>query len=480
MKLTLVLTPARPGEKRKFTCPPLGLLYLGSYAKQLGHRVNIIDGDVEGYTLDELAQKIVNKKADLIGITVMTPFAANVLNLCKKIKKINPQSKIVLGGIHITATGVEMMESSPYVDFLVLSEGEETLAELLQTMANKANKKDLKDIQGLIYRNANRQIIKNELRSPIKNIDSLPIPDLGLIENLNFKNYNVIHAGSKCVVYILGSRGCPFLCTFCAAHLVHGRPIRFREPKKIVDEIEYNQKKYDVKYVGFKDGTFTLNHKWVKEICQEIINRNLKIGFCINARINTLSKELLDTLERAGCETIGFGIESGSQEILNKLKKGTTLEQIRNGFKLLKNYKFFTINSFMLGNPGDTLETIKQTFNLAKELNSTGVGFCPTTAFPGTEMYDEAVRDGTLKNPKWYLKPDLNHQDEFLETGVYDGVLLFPDFKPEQEVARAYQRFYFRPSYLFLVIKKIMADPYFLKYALGYALGIVRKTFDNT
>jgi len=478
MKLVLVLTPARPGQKRKFTAPPLGLLYLGSYVKKLGHQVTIIDADVEGYTLDELAKRILNKEADLIGITVMTPFAANVLNLCKKIKILQPASKICLGGIHITATGQETIKESKYVDYLAVGEGEYTLAELLEALENKT---DFRQIRGLIYRDEGTgQVIQNEPREPIENLDSLPDPDLDLIENLDFKNYDVVHGGGKRVVYILGSRGCPFQCTFCAAHLVHGKKVRFRSPKKIIDEIETNQVKYGIDYVGFKDGTFTLNHSWVKEICSEILNRRLKIGFCVNARVDTISEEILKILKKAGCQTMGFGIESGSQRILNTLKKGTNLQQIKDVFKLVNKYKFFTINSFMIGNPGETKETIHQTFELAKALKSTAVGFCPSTAFPGTEIYFNALKDGTLQNPQWYLKKYPNNQGEFLPTGLYDGVLTFSDFKTEEEVKAAYNRFYLRPTYVVSTIKRIIDDPYFLKYTLGYGWGMLRKTFDNT
>lgn len=478
MKLVLVITPARPGEKRKFTAPPLGLLYLGSYIKTLGHDVKVIDADVEGYTLDELAKKIIEEKADLIGITVMTTFAANVLNICKKIKHLEPSSKICLGGIHITATGTEMIEESKYVDYLVISEGEYTLKELLEALKNKT---DLSKIKGLVYRGqAAGQIIKNEPRMPIQDIDSLPIPDLDLIENLNFKNYDAAHSEGKKIVNILGSRGCPFLCSFCAAHLVHGRRVRLRSAKKIVDEIEYNQKKYNIGYVSFKDGTFTFNHSWVKEICEEIIKRNLKIGFCINSRVNTLNEEILKIMKQAGCKTIGFGVESGSQKILDVMEKGTTVEQIRKAFKLVNKMKFFTVAAFMIGNPGDTKETMDKTLQLAMEIKPTAVAFSPLTAFPGTGIYFDGIKDGTLKNPKWYLKKNPGAEDEFLPTGNYDGVLAFPNFKVEDELKKVYHKFYFRPAYFISIIKRIINRPYFLKYSIDYALGMMKKTFDNT
>ncbi len=478
MKVVLVLTPARPGERREFTCPPLSLLYLGSYIKERGHQVTIIDADVEGYTLDGLAQRVIDLKPDLIGITVMTPFAPNVLNLCKKIKKLAPESKIVLGGIHVTATDTEMMTESKYVDYLVLSEGEETLTELLTALEKGG---DLQQIKGLVFRDqATGQIIKNEPRPPIEDLDALPIPDLDLIENLDFKNYNSIHAGGKKNINILGSRGCPFLCTFCAAHLVHGRRVRFRSPKKVVDEIEYYQKKYGIGYVLFKDGTFTLNHQWVKEVCQEILDRQIKIGFCVNARVDTVNEEILEIMKKAGCQTIGFGIESGSQRILDKLKKGTTLEQIKKALDLVYRMKFFTTSSFMFGNPGETKEDVKKTFELAKNSKLLTVGFCPLTAFPGTEIYDEAIKDGTLKNPKWYLKRNPEVEDEFLPAGYYDGVLTFSDFDTEKEMKKAYYKFYFRPAYLILILGRLINDAYFLKYALDYAWGMIRNTFDQT
>jgi len=479
MNLVLVLPPARPGEKRKFTAPPLGLLYLGSHAKKFGHQVTIIDSDVEGYTLDKLVEKILEKKPDIVGFTSMTPFAAEVLNLSKKIKYTTSQVKIVVGGIHVTATHEEMMTISPNIDFLVVSEGEYTLVELLDSLANN---KPLNQIKGLIYRDpTNNQIIKNEPREPVPDLDALPIPDFDLIENFDIRNYDLVHAGGKRVVYILGSRGCPYLCTFCAAHLVHGQKVRYRDPIKIVDEIEHNLNKYKINYVGFKDGTFTVNHDWVKKICAEIKKRKLNIGFCINARVDTINEEILQVLKDAGCKTMGFGIESGSQRILDSMCKGTKIDQIKSVMKLVNKYKFFTIASFMIGNPGDTKDDIKATLELAKEIKTTGVGFCPLTAFPGTKIYYDAIKDGTLKNgAQWYYKKNPEHPDEYLETGLYDGVLTFSNFTTEEELKKTYNKFYLRPSYAFSIFKRIIKDPYFFKYALGYAWGLLRKTFDNT
>ena len=371
-----------------------------------------------------------------------------------------------------------MIEESKYVDFLVIGEGEITLAELIKALENKAN---FADIKGLVYRDqATSEIIQNESRPPIQDLDNLPIPDLSLIENLDIDNYRSVHARNKRVIYILGSRGCPFSCTFCAAHLVHGRKVRFRNPKKIVDEIEYNQKKYGIGYVGFKDGTFTLNHQWVKELCSEIINRKIKIGFAINARVDTINEDILKVLKMAGCRTIGFGLESGSQRILDIMRKGTSLKQIIEAMDLARKYGFFTVGSYMIGNLGDTKEDINKTYKLARDLKTTSAAFSPLTAFPGTQIYFDALKNGSLKNPKWYLKRNPYNKDEFLPVTNYDGVLTFSEFSTEKELNKIYHKYYFRISYVFSMIKRIIKEPYLLKYAIGYTLGVIKKTFVDT
>lgn len=470
MKIVLILVPSYPGRKRVSSAPPLSLLYVGTFLKKFGHDIVIIDADINGYKLDDLTSEIIAEKPDLVGINTMTPFAGTVLNLSKRLKKLNPGLNIVLGGPHITATGSEILKFSDDASFLVIGEGEYTMLELTKKLEN--HETDFSNIKGLVYKKRN-EIVVNPPRELIQDLDSLPNPDFSLIKKFDVNNYELFHSEGKKVVNVLASRGCPFRCSFCQANLTHGCLPRMRSVKNVIDEIKFNRNKYGVGYIGFKDSTFTFNHPWLEEFCHQMIERKLGMEWVCNARIDTVNEDLIRLMSAAGCNAMAFGVESGSQRILDVLQKGTKVEEIPKVYDWLKKYKIAALAAMMVGNPTETLEDVEETYKLAIRLNPIAIGFNCLTAFPGTKIYDDALQDKTLANPAWYFKSkDENGDYPLLD--LFDGTLHLPAFDPKIMVNRVARRYYFRPAYIFVALKRVFSNKAFFKYAVFYIINIAK------
>jgi len=474
MKTLLILPPSYPGKKRRSSAPPLSLLYLGSFLKSKNYEVSIIDADILGYDLDELVDKILKQKPGVVGLNAMTPFVGMVLNIVKRIKAKNKDIKIVLGGPHVTATLDELLKLSLDVDFLVYGEGEITLWKLLQALEKNES---LVDITGLIYRH-NNQIIINPPRELISDLNSLPMLDFSLMENFDIKNYTLFYSEGRNTMNMLASRGCLFSCTFCSAHLTHGKAPRFRSPEKVIEEIKMNQKKYDISYVSFKDSTFTMNSAWLEDFCHKLIQSNLDIKWACNARLDTVDEELIALIAQAGCNAIGFGVESGSQRILDVLHKGTKVESIPVIYDWCKKHKVSNLTSMMVGNPTETKEDIEKTYQLAVKINPYAIGFNCLTAFPGTKAYQDALADGSLKDSRWYITDKDEHGD-YKMIDLWAGRLESNLIDSQKELERIVKRFYLRPAYVWGIFKHILHDPHLLKYAIFYFINILRNRVNH-
>lgn len=442
-KIVLVYPPTVFGKKRDFGFPPLGVLYIAAFLEKKGMDVRVMDSFIEGHTLKELTGEILKEKPDIVGFSAMTCQIKNVLMAAGELKKRNPTLKIAVGGSHISSTKEEVFDFSEDIDFLFYGESEKTLCELVSALERNL---PFGDIDGLIYRKDD-EVVVNKPPEPIQNLDELPFPNLGL---LDVKKYDSYYAKSLPLTSLIASRGCPFNCTFCDAYATHGKIMRFRTPKSIVDEMEHNYNKYNIGQFMIKDSTFTVNKKWVREICSEIESRNLKINWTCNTRVDMVEENLLRTMKKSGCHMVMFGIESGSQKVLDMMHKGITLEQIRNGVSLCKKVGLETAGYFMVGNVGETEEDAQKTVELSKELDLDMATFGVATAYPGTELWEWASENKAIDR-LWYMG-DVKVSTSIREA---DGNLNLKDFCPESQariVKKANKEFYFRPSY---VLKKI-------------------------
>ena len=433
------------GRRVKFGFPPLGVLYLASFLEREGVEVKVVDCEIKGYSLKKVVDLVKTEKPSLLCISIMTPQVVSCLKIAHAVKK-DCNTKIVVGGPHISSTLEELFQFTSAIDFLIYGEGEHTLFELYMALKKK---RDLNKIDGLIHRK-NKKIIKNGSRELISDLDSLPFPNLRLV---NIKDYDSYYAKSLPLTSMISSRGCPYNCTFCDQYATHGRKLRLRSPKNIVDEIEKNYYELSIKQIVFKDSTFTINKSWVKELCNEIKRRGLKLNWTCNSRVDQIDRETLKNLKSSGCYMILFGIESGSQEVLNNINKNIKIQQIRNAVNLCKEYKIETTGYFMVGNPGDNEKTILKSIKLAKELDFDLATFGVTVAYPNTELFNWAVNKKVLTDKKWYMCTD---STKSAGTRTLRGNLnleSFPVNKQANMAKKANIEFYLRPRY---ILKRLM------------------------
>jgi radical SAM superfamily enzyme YgiQ (UPF0313 family) len=432
--------------------PPLGLGYLSSNLRRRcgGVNVSILDCLVDNVTNFGLLKLIAQKKADLIGLTTYSMFYENVRDITKAIKKMNRDIRVVIGGPHVSALPRFSLEDTS-ADFAVFGEGEETLAELVNKLC--ADNNDFSTIGGICYRDNNNKIIQNSHRALIKDISSIPWPDWQLI-NPN-KYPKAPHGGFYKrfpIAPIITTRGCPFSCLFCGTKVTWTDTIRYRNKEDVVDEMEYITKKYGVREFHFEDDNFTLSRKHAVAICEEIIRRKLNIIWaCPNGvRIDALDDELLRIMKRAGCYLLAFGIESGSQETLNKMNKKLDLGIIDNVLKRVRNIGIETWGFFIIGLPGENERTVMKTIRYARELPLDRAQFCIFTPIPGTPLFKLWLKQQDIQNLSDIKWSEFNFSGRCI---LNDTVLNKRALSSLQR--KAFISFYCRPRIAFNIISKI-------------------------
>ena len=415
--------------------PPLGLMYLAGYLKKYSsHETKILDCQVEQLSYQSLRKRIIQENPDVIGITTMTFTLIDVIKTTQLIKQINPEIKVILGGPHVNIYPKETINLKG-IDFLVFGEGEEPLKELLDNLNQKEN---LARIKGILFKD-NNKIINTGQRELINNLDSIPFPDRNL---LPYQKYFSVISSNAPVTTMFTSRGCPFKCLFCdRPHL--GKTFRARSAKNVVDEIEECQK-MGIKEIFIYDDTFNVNRQRVIDICSEIQKRKLTITWDVRTRVDTVDKEIIQVMKKANCQRIHYGVEAGTQKILDILKKGITLEQIRNAFKITKEIGIQTVGYFMIGSPSETRKDILETIKLAKRLNPDFVHISITTPFPDTDLYRIGLEKKILPYDYWQKFAE-NPDPSFTPLPWEENLTKQELFKL---LKHGYQSFYFRPSYI--------------------------------
>ncbi len=389
----LLINPRTDDRQR----PPLGLAYIASILEKENLKVAIFDALPNPNNPKKIIEIIKEKNIKLIGITTTTTQLHETNNLAKEIKENNSETIIIVGGPHATAKTKEMMQTSN-IDIIVMGEGEQTSKELFTKLIKN---QPITDVKGICYKK-NNEIIINPPRELIENLDTIPFPSRDLLDNGWYhKRGSLIRGTWKKTATIITSRGCPGRCTYCSAHDTFGRKIRQRTVKNVIKEIKELVEKYDVEALSFCDDTLTTNNEWVREFCEELrkLKRemNKKIVWSCQSRVNTVTQELLNEMKRSGCLQIEFGCESGSQKILDVLKKNITVNQIRRAFEMSKRAGLRTMANFVIGNPEETKEDIMMTAELSKKLGADWVEFFITTPYPGSELYDVAEKNGWIK-----------------------------------------------------------------------------------
>ena len=372
------------------------------------HEVMLLDAIAKELSFKETIKKIKKFSPDLLVVETSTPTFNSDIKFLEKLKK-EIKTKVVLVGTHASVFSEEALKSKG-VDFVARKEYDFTILELANTLEKKGN---LKKVLGLSFKKG-RKIIHNPDRPPIKNLDSLPFVSQVYKKFLDVRDYRYALALHP-MIQILSSRGCPNLCTFCDwPQTFMGRFYRTRSPENFVDELEFIANEMpEIKEIFIEDDTFTILKDRVVKICDLIKERKLDITWSANVRAD-IPFSVLKKMKDAGCRILIVGYESGNQQILNNIKKGITLEQAEKFTEAAKNAGLKIFGCFMIGLPGETKETIEQTFQFAKKLNPDMAFFQQAVPFPGTEFYNWCKQNGYLITEDFDKWLDSNGRLDFL------------------------------------------------------------------
>lgn len=360
--------------------PPLGLGYIASTLMQGGLSVDIIDMAVLNMGFDDFKLELMRKDPKIVGISAETLTSKNALKIAGLVKDLDEEKWTVLGGPHATFKDEETLRN-PNVDVVVRREGEITMLDLAKQIIQ--GKMDLENVEGITFRKDGR-IIRNPDRPLISNLDAIPPPARELFPLHLYKLPGTL----------ITSRGCPAKCIFCSASAMSEGRYRIRSPSNVVSEITDMIKKFNFDKFFIADDTFTVFRERTEKICQML--QKLEIIWFCESRVNTVNKELLDCMAKAGCKIIQFGVESGSEKILKSIRKGITLEQATKAVKWSIEAGIKPVCSFMIPHPEDTMETIKETKDFMEKLKAMGalVVVSVTTPFPGTYLHSHAKEMG--------------------------------------------------------------------------------------
>ncbi|MCK4353167.1 radical SAM protein [candidate division WOR-3 bacterium] len=338
-----------------------------------------------------------------------------------------------MGGIHPTLYPEETI-AFPEIDYCVIGEGKNTFIKLLE---NLNDFKELKKTKGLIFKQDN-QIINTGKADEVENLDLLPFPALHLTPVYTYR-FSLMRSPFTTMIT---SRGCPYHCIFCDREKL-GNVYRVRSAENVVDEMEYYYKTYGIRDIYFQDNTFTVNKNRVIEICKEIRRRKFTFRWGARARTDTVDAELLSEMKSAGCERLDIGVESGCQEILDKMRKGITIEQIRNALITTNRAGIKSLAYFIIGMPYESREQMLQTIRFARELKSDFAVFTRLVPLPATQIYENAVKDGVIEDywKEFAKSPQTNFSPK---TWHYR----YSDKEVTNLVRRAYKSYYLNPNFI--------------------------------
>ncbi|MBF0207649.1 MAG: radical SAM protein [Oligoflexia bacterium] len=417
--------------------PPLGICYLDAYLKKHGYLSEIIDCTGQGIDHFDIRPLIISKSPRVVGISSTSPYIERAVELAKIVKGISKDIVVIFGGYHATSLGKELLEDVSEIDIVVRGEGEETFLELADLYINQQGSLD--KISGITFLNMGK-IQKNVDRNKIENLDQLPFPTRDCVF---YPNYDMPTKWNfkKPFATIITSRGCPFNCIFCDIQSMMGRSVRFRNVEDITLEIKELIHKYEIRDIIFYDDTLTVSKKRILELCDRIINEKLNISWGCYSRVNAIDNEIALKMKQAGCRMISFGVESGSDFILEKMKKGIKAEDSINAVKICKKHGIETSVSTILGFPGETRETMKITKDFLLKLNPLFVTVFPLIPYPGTILYEKYLKQNRI---------DRLPIPAFIELGEVRSLKI--DGLSSQEINKSvfdiYKKFYFRPKKL--------------------------------
>jgi anaerobic magnesium-protoporphyrin IX monomethyl ester cyclase len=468
MKILLLNPPTREGKAfiREGRCnqeqgvwatlwPPVTLAAAGAVLEHAGKEVTVLDCPALQMTRIDLLKKIAHVSYDLIAWSTATPSISEDLDLADEIKAIRPEINTVVFGAHVTALAQECLMQKPRLDYIVRNEPEQSLVEL----ANALEKREaVATVAGISFREASGEVIHNPARAFIENLDSLPFPAWHL---LDLDRYRLPLLGEKFLI-LSPIRGCPYPCTFCTAHTYYGKKLRKRSPARMIEEIRYDTDRFGIQQFFIWADTFTADKAYVAEFCTRIIENRISIGWTCNSRVDTVDRELLELMKKAGCWMISYGIESADQKVLDEAGKKITADQARKAVDAARQAGIKVSGHFVLGLPGDTEDSIRKTVDFSLSLNLDTAQYYCAVPFPGSALYTLAGNRGWIDGNTPF---EAYRQDQ--------AVMQLPGLDPKEVDAwrkKAYIKFYFRPGCILALMRlmRLRTIPATLKGGISF------------
>ncbi|MCK5130821.1 MAG: radical SAM protein [Candidatus Sabulitectum sp.] len=432
--------------------PPLGIAMLSAVASLCGAETVLCDMSFQKKPFEHLSHLLKEFKPDAVSITVVTPQIRATLTACEVIREHAPEAYLMIGGPHATVLPIETLETSG-ADLVYSGEGEIAFKLLVEGT-------DPGEIPGACFMKDGKAILVPG-KLLVENLDTLPMPDRDIFDMKKYFStwYSMdrVDPGLKGTT-IMGTRGCPYTCTFCQPTLseIFGKKTRKRSPESVVKELKHLVEKFSINGFMFEDSTFIVDHKWVTDICSLMNSEGLKLKWCCNVRADLLTEELLDTMAGAGLSKVNMGVESASQRVLDDIyRKGITVEGVRRALRMCLSRGIFVQGYFMLGAPGETVEEMKQTIDFAAREPFDDALFDITTPFPHTELWEMSKE---LINED-YSEFDCFHKSVY----TFDGIT---SEQIEKLKRNAFWKFYAHPARILRTVRTVLGPRNFKRTML--------------
>lgn len=439
--------PIEDVKKMVGAAPPLGMLYIATYLRENGVDISIIDEGPQGYSLKDTLDWVKKEDPDILGFSTLSATGRKATLIAEKVKQENPNVKIAFGNFFATFNAERILKKYPAVDYIIRGEGEYTSLELALCLERDG---DLKKVKGINFRN-NGTVVSTPDRPLIKDIDSLPFPDRELLD-VEYHNTTagVVVAPKKFSNFVT-SRGCVYRCRFCGCRRLARTLWRARSVDNIMEEMHLLSSQ-GYKQFMFVDDNFTLNPKRVIQLCQRLMKEKVDVEFFAEGRVDHCPQNMLHEMKRANCKMIYFGIENGTQKVLDYYDKQITPQQALDAVKRARNVGIDVIvASFIVGAPNETRQEIWNTLKFAQKLQVDIPQFNILATFPGTDIWEELKIQGLVNEEKHW------------ETGVMVAEVS-PDAVPVEEIEQmihdGYQDFFIRPDYIMKQLAKFVTSSY--------------------
>jgi len=444
--------------------PSLGLLHLAAEVRQSGYQPSILESDIFNLSVDDIVDQVKQEQPQFVGITLFTVGVWGAATIAERIKEALPDTVVIVGGPHISSMGHETMQRFPQFDYAVLGEGEKVLMDLLDTLEQGG---ELRDIPEIFYREMG--LVQRTAGKPInKNLDDLPFPAWDLLPKFPHAYKPAIYDYPRGpVATIAASRGCPFHCKFCDTS-TFGAKVRHYSPKAVFKMMQHLHDTYGVKHIMFVDDLFLASKVRTEELCNLILDNKLKMTWSCTARVDTVKPDILNLMKKAGCWEISFGLETGSNDLLIKMDKVASVENSEKAINWTADAGIRTKGLFMLGFPGEDEHTIQQTKDFVRRIPMTIMNLTKFTPYPGLPIYRDLY--GTnIRDDHWEKMNGMNF------VWAPEGISVEELDRHYQEILVSfYRRFKTGNYYIKLTLKYPTHFRRLLRFGLGFLNAKIR------